>query len=189
MIARAIGLLLVTAVGGYCLRVCLALGMADPVIEGAVNMKLATALSGVAQALTTCFILVTVRGNQHAGPILGLLAGSIMAQVLGFAGFFAGRDLTAHTVAPGVPSVGTLLSFGLLAAIDYLYCTRPRDWARLSFWPALAALALGSAAVAGYAINIPWLYWGGDWCTDMALSTGLAVSAIAAAHLLRIHVR
>lgn len=195
MIARLVGLLLVTAVGGYCLRICAVWSLADPAavaaatVAGTVSMKLATAVSGCAQALTTAFILCTRHGNQHAGPIMGLLFGSLAAQALAFAGLAPAGDVAAiGTRAPGVPSYGTLLAFLLLGSVDFVYCFDPDRWAQKSFWPALAALVIGAGALLGYAARIPWLYWGSQWSTNMAVATATVIITIAAAHLIRIQI-
>jgi hypothetical protein len=184
------GFLLCAVAGGYACSLSAAWFMGDykaaALIDGHVTMKLGTALSICAQSITTLFILCTKRGNEYAGPIMGMATLSIVAQVVAAMGMLsAGDPALIDTVAPGVPSFGTWLCVAILAYIDLVYCIFRDHWRERTTIVCYALIAISLLTLIGHRLEIPELYWRFTWSTGMAIPTALCVCSLAISHLIR----
>ena len=119
--------------------------------------------------------------------MLGTLAEYLAKTNLGFSSFFVAEPEGARlSVAPGVPSVGTVV--GLMASAMMGFCVLvAAPWrARAVRALAITQIALGSVALLGHVLDVPPLYfYGGGVSTAMAAHTAacLAVLGIGALRL------
>ncbi len=168
-------------------------------IPGGVSMKILTALcfilSGVALIVMSyrvegrlnlsqsllpivCITMLLIMATLFAGPILGIR--------IAIEDFFSkeAQD-TVMTVAPGMPSMGTSLSFVFIAIASLLTLFNIRNLrAKLSFLGWMVG-ALGGLALLGYLLNVPlFYYYLKGLSTAMALNTALLFVMIGAGLML-----
>lgn len=156
------------------------------VILGAVSMKATTALCFVFCGLS-CLAL-RVRREVPAVVLAGnamtvmLLAG--MSQLAGLAGPLAiETGVVPHSVAPGVPSVGTMASFLAIGAGVLLGVANADPWAfRVC---GAAAAAFGVVGLVGYAIGAEPLRFRAEWSSAMAIHTCAGFACLGGALYLR----
>ncbi len=134
-------------------------------LPGAVTMKFMTAMLFI-----ICSVGLAMRARSRdvawtmAAALVLLVCGSLFAQFGTGTQFYAGNDSASYTVAPGQPSIGTLVAFGLvgLGLLDVF---------KASLLSA-ALLAVSLVALFGYLIGEPVLYYYWPrWSTGMAIHT------------------
>ncbi len=153
-----------------------------------VTMKFSTALSFFFSGVTLFFIAKSIEGEftlaQVVLPITTLIIFILMTALLAstFLGLHTGvEDLfvmetrgAVNTLTPGRPSVGTMISFVLVAIAGVLSMLNPAGLKLKLLGIGSAVGIVGILAVAGYAINAPPLYYSiSNRDTAMALHTAI----------------
>ena len=159
------------------------------VFPGEVAMKPVTAL---------CFISVGIALRHsalrpgHRDPLVTALCffpAALMVLYLGdiltgtpgdalFSSIHHGTGDSVKTVAPGVPSVGVILGFILLGFAGYGVAS-PRFPPWKIVLPAAGTAALGVAAIFGYLLDVPALYWfRPGYSTALGLNTAVLFALV-----------
>lgn len=153
-----------------------------------VTMKFSTAFSFFLSGLTLFFIIEISEGRREASeiviPITSLLILILMATLLisVIVGFRSGiEDLFVReaanaikTTTLGRPSVGTMVSFILIAVAGILSLF---DYDKIKKYLKIIGIVIGvlaSIAILGYILSVPVLYYAvAGWSTAMAFHTAL----------------
>lgn len=149
---------------------------------GFVSMKYITALTMIVAAgavLATKYstrVSVAINFGASTAVLLSVFLVSGASNLLGIV-----ESSHVMTVHPGFPSTGALLCFFAIATDGIILSltgpSRPR-------YAAVAVLILTLTAMAGYALNVPTLYWYvKGWSTGMALPTAVCFVLLAACML------
>ena len=157
---------------------------------GPVTMKPATAagLTCVGAALLLGRARAEARAvamgvSAHAVLAMGISAILAVAAGLGLmpdpGPAFSAGDAGEESVAPGVPSWGTILSIGGLGAAILEKLARPRPASPLVVSVAVALIA--AIALVGHAFESPALYWRASWSTAMAIHTAVGLGCASGA--------
>jgi hypothetical protein len=127
-----------------------------------VTMKAVTALCFIAAGITIY--------RQSIIMDVSLVVLSLVSILSGYFGFLepigAAKDSTVHSIAPGVPSLSTILFFMGV----WVYSVAFRG-SFAGFATGLVLLAGGIVALVGYAVDNKSLYFGSDYSTAMAIHT------------------
>lgn len=154
-------------------------------LPGLVEMKFVTAISFIASGIVLYSVSEKDRENSLVAQILlpgATLSIFILMTTLFITSVFGiGTSIdnlfikevsgAAHTVAPGRPSIPTMVNFILIAIAGSLISLEKN---RIYFWFGLVISIIGGVAVFGYVVNAPILYYlviGKN--TAMALNTAI----------------
>lgn len=138
-----------------------------------VTMKLTTAIAFLLSGITLYFIVRTIEGEfdraqvvlSTTSLIIILLIGTLLFSAFlkihtGVDGLFIKEPTGAvKTVTPGQPSVPTMLNFILMAVAGIFTILNPNKLQPKLRIIGLAVGTIGAAAVVGYIINAPLLYY------------------------------
>ena len=138
-----------------------------------VTMKLTTAIAFLLSGITLYFIIRAIEGEFDKAQvalsitslIIILLIGTLLFSAFlkihtGVDGLFIKEPAGAvKTVTPGQPSVPTMLNFILMAVAGIFTILNPNKLQSKLRIIGLAVGAIGAAAVVGYIINAPLLYY------------------------------
>lgn len=152
---------------------------------GCVTMKLSTAISLFFQGLTTMAIIALWRTDRGKGIVLALGIGTVWSIYMGMLGSLpTPGDDGVHSIAPGIPSVGTALLLTCLAGIDFLFVSG-RSWIRWSNVLSWICALISLVALIGYWLGIPLLYWEIEGFSGaMAVHTSIVLALLSSAHLI-----
>lgn len=152
------------------------------IVPGFVTMKFVTALSFFFSGLILFFMLELQRENDVARTLLPvacmavlllmgiLFVSSFLDLRTGIEELFVKESQSAvKTVAPGRPSLGTMLDFILIAVTGILSISNHK-FSRAVMWLGWAISLIGAVAVLGYILGIPALYY-----TSEGISTAMAI--------------
>lgn len=151
----------------------LGIGALKSILPASVSMKFSTALSFVLCGVMLYFLARFQKKERDPAIIIisaismsvlliaaSLLASTIIGVSTGVEEMFV-KDLTnaTGTVMPGRPSIATMVSFILIAMSGILTVINVRQLSKITavFGPIVAMI--GSAAISGYIINQPLLYF------------------------------
>ena len=138
-----------------------------------VTMKLTTAIAFLLSGITLYFIIRAIEGEFDKAQvalsitslIIILLIGTLLFSAFlkihtGVDGLFIKEPAGAvKTVTPGQPSVPTMLNFILMAVAGIFTILNPNKLQPKLRIIGLAVGTIGAAAVVGYIINAPLLYY------------------------------
>ena len=163
---------------------------------GRVTMKTSTAsallFAGVLLAALPCVDGSRSLGDRAGSTVvsccawsvavlmLGTLAEYLAKTNLGFSSFFVAEpDGARLSVAPGVPSVGTVVGLMASALLGFGVIVGAPWRARAVRVLALTQIAVGGVALVGHALDVPPLYYyGGGVSTAMAVHTAACVALL-----------
>lgn len=161
-----------------------------------VTMKFITAFSFVLSGVTIYCVARIARGEHVWAqlllpglvlalllPMAGLLAGSVLGLNVGLSELFVHEASgVALTVAPGRPSIMTMVCFTLVAAVGLAAMFAPGGTPRLWRIAGAVLAAIGAVALFGYARGAPlyYFYWE-NHSTAMAAHTALLFVLLGAA--------
>ena len=172
-IAKALSLIVIIAgimvIAGWIFDI----GVLKSISPAWVTMKLSTAIAFLLSGITLYFIVKAIEGEFDKAQvalsitslIIVLLMGTLFFSALlkihtGVDDLFIKESATAvKSVAPGRPSLPTMLNFILIASAGILTLLNPGN-----LQPKLRLIGLtvgitGAVAVAGYIMNAPLLYY------------------------------
>jgi hypothetical protein len=142
------------------------------VFPGAITMKFTTALCFVCAGLILFFInryFIKPRDEEEIFILLSsliifvfmgtMLAGMFFGVKIGLSNLFVRELDVASGSIPGYPSLGTMISFFLIAFCGVVAVLDPKGHKdKISFF-GLIVIAIGSLALVGYIFGFPYLYW------------------------------
>ncbi|KJU86405.1 multi-sensor hybrid histidine kinase, partial [Candidatus Magnetobacterium bavaricum] len=169
------------------------IGILKSILPHWVSMKVLTAISFILSGITLYVMASYLDGKKTIGQVIlpassatiiiimvTLMVSSLLGMRLGIEDFFVREEASAvKSVAPGMPSIGTMTAFILCALAGGFTLFNVQDLQKKLLVMGWLVVALGTSAMLGYMANAPLLYYyikGAS--TAMAFHTALLFTAL-----------